>query len=86
MAPAAIAGLLEVRGLGLVRLPFVSRTLVRLAVLVGQSPERLPGPAGSIHGAPLIVVDPRPASAPLLVGLALDLVLGRVAAVAGALE
>lgn len=79
-----LAGLLEVRGLGILRLPHAARAAVALAVRLGVGP-RLPEPdrhAGT--GAPLVTIDPAAASAPVRVGLALDCALGRVAQVAGA--
>ena len=72
------------RGLGILRLPHAAEAAVTLAVRLGVGP-RLPEP--SRHGgtgAPLVVIDPAAASAPVRVGLALDCALGRVAQVAGA--
>ena len=81
---ASLAGLLEVRGLGVVRLPHVDAAAVRLAVRLGAGP-RLPDPARHEDtGAPLVTLDPAAASAPARVRLALDCALGRVAQVAGA--
>jgi len=71
-----LAGLLEVRGIGIVRLPHVPRARLALAVELGQSAVRLP--------TPLIQLDPAAGSAPDRVILALDCVLGRVEQVAGA--
>ena len=83
-APAALAGLLEVRGLGLVHLPYVERATVALAVELGQG-ERLPAPAThSPSGQPLVHVDPAAASAPERVAMALDCALGRTRQLAGA--
>ena len=81
--PAAIAGLLEVRGLGIVRLPFTQRARLRLVVQLGPPGERLPTPAWQ-DGLPAIRLDPNAASAPDRVALALDLALGRVTQVVGA--
>ena len=76
-APAAIAGLLEVRGLGVVQLPFVERVALALAVELRQG-ERLPMPAThAASGRPLVRIDPTSASAPERVALALDCALGR---------
>ena len=84
-APASLAGLLEVRGLGLVHLPYRERTRLALAVaLDGAPPPRLPSPeteAGS--GLPLLRLDPFTASAPARIALALDCALGRRTAAAG---
>lgn len=82
--PAELAGLIEVRGLGVMRLPYVATAAVALAVQLGQG-ERLPG--RSIHplsGRPLVHVDPAAASAPQRVALALDCALGRAEQLAGA--
>jgi HPr kinase/phosphorylase len=82
---AALAGLLEVAGLGIVRLPYVKSARLALAVELGPQAERLPVPRR--HPAldlPLITLDPQAASAPDCVALALDCALGRVTQVAGA--
>lgn len=85
-APPALAGLLEIRGLGIVRLPHLGHA--RLALVARLAPggtvARLPAPAGRVHGVPEIVIDPRPASAAALLDRALDLATGRMASVAGA--
>ena len=82
-APAALAGMLEVRGLGLLRLPHVAAPLV-LAVQLGLG-ERLPLPARFPDlDLPLINLDAGAASAPQRVALALDCVQGRASLVAGA--
>lgn len=82
--PAVLAGLLEVRGLGILRLPHVAQARLALAVVLGRGP-RLPHPARyEALGLPSVRVDPGTASAPVRVGLALDCVLGRVEQVAGA--
>jgi HPr kinase/phosphorylase len=82
--PEALAGLLEVRGLGILRRPFVAQAALCLVVRMGHG-ERLPAPARyEILDLPVISVDPFAASAPLLVGLALDAVQGNVSFVTGA--
>jgi len=83
-APAPLAGLLEVRGLGIVRLPRVASARLALVVELGEA-ERLPSPDrhGDL-GLPRVRVDAGAASAPERVALALDCALGRVAQVAGA--
>ena len=81
----ALAGLLEVRGLGIVRLPHVASARLALAVVLAASAARMPAPAR--HDAfDLPQVDDRPqaASAPERVALALDCALRRVTQVAGA--
>ena len=82
--PVALAGLLEVRGLGVVRLPHLPSARVALAVELGLG-ERLPAPAThALSGQPLVRIDPAAASAPQRVALALDCALGRTSQVAGA--
>jgi len=76
-APAAIAGLLEVRGLGIVKLP-ARQAALALAVQLGREGPRLPGeecwaPEG-LKGAPalpLLYLDGRHASDPAKISLAL---------------
>ena len=77
-APKSIAGLIEVRGLGIIAQPFVTGVGVALAVRLG-TPERLPErqffqPPPGISPAkavPLIVLDGRAASATARLRLAL---------------
>ncbi len=87
-APSALAGLVEVRGLGILRLPYQATARLALAVRLGSGGplgERLPDPARDPDlGVPGITLDPWPASAPLRVSLALDCALGLVPQVAGA--
>ena len=74
--PPPLAGLLEVRGLGLLRLPFAPAAKLALAVVL-QRGERLPAPARyELADIPMVSIDPRPASAALLVAMALQAVLG----------
>jgi HPr kinase/phosphorylase len=82
-APASLAGLLEVRGLGIVRLPYALSAKLALAVAMERG-ERLPEPRHHELGLPLVAVDPAMASAPARIRLALDCALGRVAQLAGA--
>lgn len=83
-APAALAGLLEVRGLGIVKLPFVQCVRLALAVELARGP-RMPEPTWhSSTGLPLVLVDPTLCSAPARVVLALDCALNRINQVAGA--
>jgi HPr kinase/phosphorylase len=84
-APAALAGLLEVRGLGVVRLPYAATARLALVAELGVVAERLPAPCRHAGlGLPLIRLDAAAASAPERVTLALDCALGRVSQVAGA--
>jgi len=41
-APAAITGLLEVRGVGIVSLPFAAKAAIGLVARLGKAPKRLP--------------------------------------------
>ena len=82
--PAALAGLLEVRGLGIMRLPHTAPVRLTLAVRL-EAGARMPDPAcHAPTGLPLVMVDPAQPSAAARVGLALDCALGRAAQVAGA--
>jgi HPr kinase/phosphorylase len=85
MPPAPLAGLLEVRGLGIVRMPHLARAQLALAVDLAGSAERLPTSRRHPElGLPLVAIDPRAASAAQRVALALDCTLGLVSQVAGA--
>ncbi|MGI4745547.1 MAG: HPr kinase/phosphorylase [Janthinobacterium lividum] len=81
-APATLAGLIEVRGLGIIRMPYVERARLELAVVMGQG-ERMPEPERR-YGLPLVHIDPTQASAPARVLTALRCSQGRFAMVAGA--
>jgi serine kinase of HPr protein (carbohydrate metabolism regulator) len=74
-SPATIAGLLEVRGLGLLRFPCRSRVRVVLAVdlVEAAAVPRLPDPASLVLcgiTVPLLALWPHAASAPIKVRLA----------------
>lgn len=78
-APAALAGRLEIRGLGIAELPVVAEVRLRLAVRLTPAPEieRLPDLGRSrleVLGiaVPLILLDPQAASAPARLRAALD--------------
>ena len=82
--PDALAGLLEVRGLGIMRLPFTKQVRLALAVQLATAP-RLPSPARHQDTAlPLVCVDPTMCSAPARVAMALDCALRQTAQLAGA--
>lgn len=84
-APAGLAGLLEVRGLGILRLPFAGAATLRLAVTLASATVRLPHPARhETLDLPMVTVDPSRPSAARIVALALDCALGRVTQAAGA--
>ena len=58
-APKSIAGLIEVRGLGIVARPFVGKAAIALVVQLGV-PERLPRPECFQPPRPLKLVKPPP--------------------------
>jgi len=73
--PATIAGRMEVRGLGIVPMPYVAGVPVRLLVRLSSDVERMPGrETHDLAGVavPVTTVDPRAASAAIKVELALD--------------
>ncbi len=87
--PAALRGMLEVRGLGLLRdLPVAAPVRLRLVVtLQEQVPPRLPDPAeweAGGHRLPRVALRGLEASAPDKVALALAAACGRQALAAGA--
>ena len=85
-APPPLAGLLEIRGLGLLRVPYVECARLALVVRLERA-ERLPQPARYPDlDLPMISLDPWPASAAQRVELALDAVQGRRVFVAGAFD
>lgn len=74
-APATIRGKLEVRGVGIVAMPTVETVPLCLWIELGDDILRLP--EGESHGLlgltlPKVGIDPRSASAPIKVELALD--------------
>ena len=83
-APQALAGKLEVRGLGIVTVPFQTKEVLHLVVRLTPASEieRLPDLETSrfdILGAtlPLILIDPEKPSAPARIRAALDHIGGR---------
>ncbi len=81
----ALAGLLEVRGLGLLRLPHLAQARLVLVLALGAPAERLPHPARHPDlGLPLLALDPFTVSAAARASLALDCALGKRTLVAGA--
>lgn len=85
-APQALAGLLEIRGLGIMRLPFRDRARpVLVAALTPGPVPRLPLPQRAAGlDLPLIALDPRPASAAQKLDLAFEAAIGRMPQQAGA--
>jgi HPr kinase/phosphorylase len=83
--PPGLAGVLEVRGLGLVRLPHLPEARLALAVDLGSRPARLPLPMRHpTLGLPMIALDAFAAAAPQIVALALDCAQDRRQQLAGA--
>jgi HPr kinase/phosphorylase len=77
-APATIIGKMEVRGLGIVTLPYVAQAPVVLAVALDATPERMPPeslPTREIEGVavPVLALLPFEHSAPIKVERALAL-------------
>lgn len=84
-APASVAGLLEARGVGIVRMPYRSRVRLVLIVDLATQPDRLPWPNRDPDlDLPVVGIDASAASAADKIVLALDCATGRVAQVAGA--
>ena len=83
--PAELAGLMEVRGIGIVRLPWRPRARLALMVDLQGHADRLPGPRQHPElGLPVVCIDATAASAADKIVLALECALGRVGQVAGA--
>jgi HPr kinase/phosphorylase len=83
-APALLAGLLEVRGLGIIRLPYTVTTKLALVADLSARAERLPIPQFHPNlGLPMVQIDAAAASAPLRIARALDCALGRTEQIAG---
>jgi serine kinase of HPr protein (carbohydrate metabolism regulator) len=75
-APSTIAGLIEARGVGIVRAPTKAASRLRLAVQLVEAVERMPEwrswvLEGSGAGLPLVEINPFEASAPAKLRLAL---------------
>ena len=83
--PQALAGLLEIRGLGIMRMTYTAPVRLRLSVVIG-SPERLPSTMNGSLNLPAIMLDPALISAAQRVDLALDCALGLRTQAAGAFE
>ena len=84
-APPELAGLLEVRGLGIVRLSYRAEARLVLVVELEGRADRMPMPEQHPDlKVPRVRVDAAMASAPERVALALDCATGRVSQIAGA--
>lgn len=83
--PDPLVGLLEIRGLGIVRLPYLADVKLNLVVALSDHSERLPYPERHPElNLPLVRLYAASASAPDRVIVALDCALGRVTQHAGA--
>jgi HPr kinase/phosphorylase len=83
--PPALAGLLEVRGLGVMCLPHRQEAELALVVELGALPPRLPLPERhATLDLPQVGINAAAASAPERVAMALDCALGRVTQRVGA--
>jgi serine kinase of HPr protein (carbohydrate metabolism regulator) len=69
-APEAIAGKIEVRGIGIVDWPHIAETPVRLAVVLDEGHKGAQFVVGGVH-LPAIVIDGLSHSAPIKVEIAL---------------
>jgi HPr kinase/phosphorylase len=59
-APASITGLIELRGIGILAMPYAKSAGVAMAVRLGQAQQRLPEPAFYKPPAPLAGLRPVP--------------------------
>ena len=80
--PASLAGMLEVRGLGILKLPYAPAKLALVVEL--RHSERLPEPK-RFAGLPLVHIDPTQSSAPVRVMMALRVATGEGSLLVGAL-
>jgi HPr kinase/phosphorylase len=84
-APASLAGLIEIRGLGIMRFPFIAAARPVLVAQLGKHIARLPSPRRDpVLDLPAIAIDPRPATAAQVAVLAFETVTGRAIQHAGA--
>jgi HPr kinase/phosphorylase len=84
-SPAPIAGLLEVRGLGIVRLSYRPQARLAMIVDLATTADRMPMPRRHPElDLPIVSIDATMPSAPERVSLALDCALRLVTQVAGA--
>jgi HPr kinase/phosphorylase len=84
-APPALSGVIEVRGLGLFKLPHLASAKLRLLVKLGGQPVRLPEPEhDTTLNLPVVTIDPASPSAVERLTIALDAACGRITQIAGA--
>ena len=82
-APSATLGLIEVRGVGIVRFDPVPSAPVALILALGPETDRLPEPASATYlgvQVPVLTLDPCPASAPIKLAYAFARVRGALRA------
>ena len=84
--PPRLAGLIEVRGLGLLRMAYRAPVRLGLAILLGEPAVRLPEPERHPLGLPLLRMDAQAASAPWRIEIALDCLAGSRSLTVGALS
>ena len=84
--PEALAGLIEIRGLGVLRMAHVAPVKLGLAILLDEPAVRLPQPERHPLGVPLLRMDPFAWSAAYRVEIALDCLAGSRALAAGAFD
>jgi len=82
--PKSLAGLIELRGLGIFRLPYLASAPLRLVINLGPPATRLPEPETHALGLPMVTIDPTTPSAAARAALALEAACGRVAQHSGA--
>lgn len=84
-APASLAGLIEVRGLGIFRLPYLRQARLHLAIQLGIQTTRLPIPARHpVLNLPEITIDPAQPSAIARINLATTAATGHTQNLTGA--
>jgi HPr kinase/phosphorylase len=84
-APPSLAGLLEVRGLGIITMPFWEHAVIKLSIQLKPNVERMPEQAyDRILNIPVIDLDPAVPSAAEKARLALECVLDTTRCRAGA--
>ena len=83
--PPRLAGLIEVRGLGLLRMAHLAPVRLGLAILLGEPVVRLPEPERHPLGLPLLRMEAHAASTPWGIEIALDCLAGSRSLMVGAL-
>ncbi|AEH61883.1 HPr kinase/phosphorylase [Zymomonas mobilis] len=80
--PSHIAGLLEIRGVGIVKMPFSPKANLALAVILDDSVERMPDPADSVEilgrALPLLTLKAFEASTPIKIEMKIACLQGDI--------